>query len=279
MKDVKRDELEAISLEVRKDIVRMVGIARANGPAPSLALANLLVYLYWEWLNVRPAERKKPDRDRFVTSHWDAVPALYACLAHIGFFGREELWSYRRLGATLQGCPDLRTPGIDAPSGARGGSLGIAVGMCLALRLDNLESRVHCLLGEDELREGVLWESVLSAASSGLGRLVAIIDVNRGGPARDAEAAAVSRGFEAFGWSVFEVNGGDFMLLDSVFSALDFDDAKPKVIIARTKVDQELSSIESLCDSAKPMSDDEMDHALSLLERRSGSGGVFNDWT
>jgi hypothetical protein len=41
MKGVRRGELEAISLEVRKDIVRMVGAARADGPAPSLAMANL----------------------------------------------------------------------------------------------------------------------------------------------------------------------------------------------------------------------------------------------
>jgi transketolase len=277
MRDVRREELEAISLEVRKDIVRMVGVARANCPAPSLAMANLLVYLYWERMNVRPSERKKADRDRFVTSCWEAVPALYTCLAHIGFFGREELWSYRRLGATLQGCPDLRTPGIDAPGGARGGSLGIAVGMCLALRQDKFESMVYCLLGEDELREGVLWESALSAASGGLGRLAAIVGIRGNDSSRGLEAA-VSRRFEAFGWSAVTADGGDFTSLDSAFSALDFNDAKPKVVIAETKADQDLASIEALCDSERPMSDDEMDHVLSLLERKSGLNGASDDW-
>jgi transketolase len=277
MKDVRRGELEAISLEVRKDIVRMVGVARANGPAPSLAMANLLVYLYWERLNVRPSERKKADRDRFVTGSWEIVPALYACLAHIGFFGREELWSYRRLGAILQGCPDLRTPGIDAPGGARGCSLGIAVGMCLALRQDKLESRVYCLLGEDELREGVLWESALSAASSGLDRLIAVVGIKQDDSFRESEAA-VSHRFEAFGWSVTRADGGDFMSLDSAFSALDSDGSKPKVVIVGTKVDRELASIEAFCNSTRPMSDDEMDHALSLLERKSRLNGESYDW-
>ncbi|MDR3331412.1 MAG: transketolase [Synergistaceae bacterium] len=266
MNGKRRGELEALSLEVRKDIVRMVGLARAAGLASSLAVANLLVYMYWEQMKVYPDERNRGDRDRLVMSHASAAAALYACLARKGYFDREELWSYRRLGATLQGFPDIRTPGVDAPNGACGGGLGIASGLCIALRLDGLASRVYCVLGQDELRKGVMWESVRSAAINGLGHLAAIIDVRDGSTSGDG----IASGLDAFGWLVCDADGRDFDSIDAVFSGFDYEDPRPKAILAVTGVDGGLMSLRArLEDSGRPMSGDEIDNALSLLEQQS----------
>ena len=110
------EELKSIAAEVRKDVLRMVGLARSGPFETSISAAGLLVYLYWEELLLIPSEPSRRDRDRFITDIPAAIPALYAVLARRGFFEREHLWHYRRLGAMLQALPDFkRTPGIDAP--------------------------------------------------------------------------------------------------------------------------------------------------------------------
>ena len=101
MDDKRIEELKSIAAEVRKDILRMVGLARSGPFETSISAADLLVYLYWEELLLVPAEPRREDRDRFVTDIPAAVPALYAVLARRGFFEREHLWHYRRLGAML----------------------------------------------------------------------------------------------------------------------------------------------------------------------------------
>ena len=116
MDDKRIEELKNISAEVRKDVLRMVGMARSGPYETPLAIASLLVYLYWEELALIPSEPRREDRDRFVLGMPRAVPALYAALARRGFFEREHLWHYRRLGAMLQALPDFRRiPGLDAP--------------------------------------------------------------------------------------------------------------------------------------------------------------------
>lgn len=128
-------DLAELASAVRRDIVRMIGVARSGHLASSLSIVDILVWLYWEVLSLRPEEPAWEDRDRFVLGKGHGCPALYSVLANRNFFPREELWSYRRLGAMLQGFPEVRrTPGVDAPGGSLGQGLGLANGISLALR-------------------------------------------------------------------------------------------------------------------------------------------------
>lgn len=277
MDDGRKAELESLAVEVRKDIVRMLGVARSYGLGSALTVVDLLVYLYWERMKVSPEDSWRKDRDRLVLSKGSAAPALYVCLARLGFFGREELWSYRRLGAMLQGVPDIRTPGVDAPSGAHGGGIGIASGICLALRLDNAFPRVYCVMGDGELQEGVVWESLFAASSHNLGNLVLVVDANghmdEGPLAGLKETGALAEKFRAFGWFVTDANGHDFASLERAFERLDDGGEKPKVVLARTCTGSGVSFLErGGLENSRPLSSDDIERALALLESGEAKG-------
>jgi transketolase len=276
MTGAQKDELTRIALEVRKDVVRMLGVTRSRGLSGALAVADILVFLYCRCMNASSAEKKDPHRDRFVLSEGSALPTLYACLANRGYFRRDELWSYRRLGAMLQGYPDIRTPGIDGSGGLYGCGVGVALGLCLANRIDGIASRVFCLIGDAEFQEGVVWESLQSASRNRLDSLVMIVDANEGDPVRSPvkDAASLRARFEAFGWHVCEADGHDFSSLQSAVDGMSFGDGRPKALIARTKsgaVEGFLHKNGSV--GGRPISKDDIDQVISILDSKSEGNG------
>ena len=278
MKPERREDLERIALELRKDVVRMIGVARSGRLDSALSLVDLLAYLYWEVLEVDPRSPRDPRRDRFLLSKGRGCPALYAALARRGFFPREELWSFRRLGALLQGYPEVgRAPGVEAPGGSMGMGLGLAVGLSLALRLDGLPSRVFCLLGDGELQEGAVWEAVLSASVRRLGRLVALVEANEHheeGPWKAMKGIEpIRRKFEAFGWEVLDADGHDLNSLEETFARLDYEAPVPKALLLRTQMGKGVSFVEEGVPEERGISRDDVDRALSELEIRGGGTG------
>ena len=151
-------ELQKKALEVRKGIVSSVHSAKAGHPGGSLSAADIFTYLYFEELNVDPADPKKADRDRFVLSKGHTAPGYYSALANRGFFPVEDLLTLRHTGSYLQGHPDMKhIPGVDMSSGSLGQGLSCAVGMALAAKLKGESYRTYCLCGDGEIQEGQIW--------------------------------------------------------------------------------------------------------------------------
>lgn len=263
--------LERTALEVRKDVVRMIGVARSGYVSSSLSVVDILVYLYWKLLNIRPEEPRMFDRDRVVLSKGHACPSLYAVLANRGFFDREELWNFRRLGSMLQGHPETaRTPGIDSPSGSLGMGLGLSNGIALALRLDGVNARVFCILGDGELQEGSIWESAMQTSSLGLAGVTAIVDMN--GIQMEGEVVSIKKiepvreKFESFGWRTVSVDGHDMNDLERAFSVA-LSGGSPCAILAATKPGKGFSLAEKgRIRSASPLDREMMEEALRELE-------------
>ena len=69
-------ELKQKANEVRKGIVTAVHAAKSGHPGGSLSAADILTYLYFEEMNIDPAQPKKADRDRFVLSKGHNAPGL-----------------------------------------------------------------------------------------------------------------------------------------------------------------------------------------------------------
>ncbi|MDO9509159.1 MAG: transketolase [Thermovirgaceae bacterium] len=271
-----RRALERTAIEVRKDVVRMIGVARSGYVASSLSAVDILVFMYWRLLNIRPEEPRMYDRDRMVLSKGHACPALYAVLANRGFFDRKELWNFRRLGSMLQGHPETpRTPGIDAPGGSLGMGLGLSNGVALALRLDGVGSRVFCLLGDGELQEGAVWESAMQTANLGLGGVTAIVDLN--GIQMDGKVVSIKKiepvkeKFESFGWRSVHADGHDMEDLERAFSVA-LSDSIPSVILAETIPGKGFSMAEKgLIGSSRPLDREMMEQALRELESATKS--------
>ena len=107
-------ELAKVANEVRKGVVTAVHAAKSGHPGGSLGAADIMTYLYFEEMDVDPANPSRAERDRFVLSKGHCAPALYAVLAERGFFPKEELETLRHIGSRLQGHPNMNdTPGVD----------------------------------------------------------------------------------------------------------------------------------------------------------------------
>ncbi|MBL3540171.1 transketolase [Aminivibrio sp.] len=268
-----RDILAERALAVRRDVVRMIGVARSGHLASSLSIVDLLVWLYWEVLSLRADEPSWEGRDRFVLGKGHGCPALYAVLANKSFFPREELWSYRRLGAMLQGFPEIRrTPGVDAPGGSLGQGLGLANGLALALRDRTPAPSVYCLVGDGELQEGVFWESAMTSAHFSLDNLLLLVDRN----GRQMEGATedimslepLREKFLAFGWAVEECDGHDFASMRNVLGRLGSRRGKPGCIVAKTTLGKGVSFLENDPSGGRMvLGRESMDKALRELEK------------
>ena len=172
-------ELQKSANQLRKHIVSSLHAAKSGHPGGSLSAADIVTYLYFEGMNIDPANPKKADRDRFVLSKGHIAPALYGALAMKGYFPEEELLKLRKTGEMLQGHPDMKgTPGVDMSAGSLGQGISVAVGMALSAKLSGEDYRVYTLLGDGEIQEGQVWEATMFAGHRQLDNLVVIVDNN-----------------------------------------------------------------------------------------------------
>ena len=272
METARINELEQIASEVRKDIVRMVGVARSGPLEFPLLISDVLVYLYWEEMLLIAQNPKKNDRDRFILGTEDGVPALYSILARRGFYGREELWHYRRLGAMLQALPDFRrTPGIDAPCVTSGTELAVAASLAQSLSMEKLRTRVFCLLEENDCGFEDFFHEAERCANKKIKNIIVIaVHKQRSGPDPNGLQLKCRDRLSGYGWKILEMDGSDFASMEEVFGRLNNDGAEPAIIFTSIKNGKGLSFAESdHVRTKKGMSIEAMDRALEELEGKS----------
>ena len=268
-------ELTAIAHDMRVDIVKMIGEAGSGHPGGSLSSADILTALYFGGvLQHDPSNPKAEDRDRFILAKGHAAPALYAALAHAGYFPVEELITLRKLGSRLQGHPDSNlVPGVEVSTGSLGQGLSISAGLSAGLKLKGDEHAVFALLGDGECQEGQVWEAAMFAAHNKLDNLIAIVDLNElqidGRTADVCDLGDLARKFEAFGWDATEVDGHDIDALVELLSSLKKQrDGKPHVVIAHTTKGKGVSYMEGQAGwHGKAPNADELAEALEELAR------------
>src|ERR1700682_2923143 len=152
-------ELQAIPKVIRRDIIEMIGAAKSGHPGGSLSAVELVVELYFDYMNIDPKNPKWPDRDRFILSKGHASPVLYAVMAEAGYCPADKLNTFRKLGSMYQGHPDVRFfPALEASTGSLGEGVSLALGMALAARLDGSPARSYAMMGDGEIQEGQIWE-------------------------------------------------------------------------------------------------------------------------
>ncbi|NPD31148.1 transketolase [Eggerthellaceae bacterium zg-1084] len=245
-------QLEERSREMRASILRSVAAAGSGHPGGSLSCIDVLCALYFGGvLHHDPANPDDPARDRFVMSKGHAAPALYAALAHSGYFPVDELLTLRKLGTRLQGHPDCQLlPGVEVSTGSLGQGLSIAAGMAAGLRLDGSDATVFTLMGDGECQEGQVWEAAMFAAHQGLDNLVAVIDRNElqidGFTADVCDPGDLAQKLASFGWAVSEVDGHDIAaVLDALTHAKAARAGRPSAIVAHTVKGKGVSFMEN----------------------------------
>ena len=233
------DSVAQAAREMRIDIVKAISAAGSGHPGGSLSAADIIATLYFYKMKIDPKNPKMEDRDKFVLSKGHAAPALYAALGGRGFFGREDMYSLRKIGSIFQGHPDMKkVPGVEMSTGSLGQGFSAAVGMALANQLDHRKSKVYVLLGDGEIQEGIVWEAAMSAAHYKLNNLVAILDNNglqidgRNDDVMTVEP--IYEKFESFGWEVVQVDGHDIEAIAEALDDADEAQDRPTMIIAHT---------------------------------------------
>ena len=236
--------------EIRKDIIRMLAEAGSGHPGGSLSATDILTALYFKVMRHDPKNPKWPDRDRVVLSKGHGAPALYAALAHAGYFSKDELLTLRKLGSPLQGHPDMRRlPGLEASTGSLGQGLSIGIGIALAGKLDRKNYWTYVILSDGETNEGQTWEAASFAGHHGLDHLIAIMDYNKfqldDAVKNIIDMEPVVDKWKAFGWEVFEIDGHDMELVLETLARAKQVRGKPIMIVAHTVKGKGVSFMEN----------------------------------
>jgi transketolase len=219
-------ELEKISSQVRRDIVRMVHACQSGHPGGSLGCTDLLVGLYFQQMKINNRKGKGnylsfnmdgTNEDLFFLSNGHISPVFYSVLAHRGFFPVSELATFRKLNSRLQGHPTTHEhlPGIRIASGSLGQGLSVAIGAAMSKKLNGDKSFVYCLMGDGEQQEGQVWEAATFAPHHKVDNLIALIDLNGqqiDGPTEKVmNNRSLKAKYKAFGWNVIEMKDGNNM--------------------------------------------------------------------
>ena len=244
-------ELEAQARRVRAHAIRLA----TNGGCflgASLSCADLLVYLYDRVLRVSPQRLDDPARDYLFLSKGHDVPALYGTFVERGYLPAARLRNHLSVSDHLYWHPNRAIPGVEFHSGSLGHLLSVSMGVALDAKLTAGPSRAFVIVGDGELNEGSVWEAALVASAKKLDNLVLIVDRN-GFQANVATETLIpleplGEKLGAFGFSVVEVDGHDFGDLDRAFAELPRRAGRPTAIVARTKRNKGLPSLEGKSD-------------------------------
>lgn len=269
---MKIEELKNVSKRIRVDIIEQVYNAKSGHPGGSLSSADILTVLYFNEMNINPQEPRCETRDRFVLSKGHAAPVLYATLAERGFFEKNELFNLRKIDSMLQGHPDMnKVPGVDMTTGSLGQGLSVANGMAISAKLDKLDYRVYCLLGDGEIEEGQIWEAAMTSSHYKLDNLCVIVDNNNlqidGTIDKVMNSYPIDEKFKSFGFNVININGNNIEEILQAFEIARNTKGKPTAIIAKTIKGKGVSYMENQVGwHGKAPNKEEYEEAIKELE-------------
>lgn len=289
--DNEMQELESRAEAIRETIVRMLVAAGSGHTAGPLGMADIFAAFYFHILNHDPKNPDWPERDRLVLSNGHICPALYAAMAHAGYFPVEECLTLRKFGSRLQGHPEkLRLAGLETTSGPLGEGLSQAAGMAYAFKnlpaspelqrgeqppTSNLQPRIYCLTSDGEQQEGNIWEAAMFAGKYKLHNLTAVMDRNNiqiDGMTEDVmPIEPIADKYRAFNWHVIETNGHDMSAFVAAVEEAKAIYEKPTMIIAHTIPGKGVPEIEfDYRWHGKPPSDEEGKRFLKDIRTMGG---------
>ncbi len=270
------NELKYKANDIRESIIKMLVEAKSGHSAGPLGLADIFTALYFSVMKHDPKNPTWEGRDRLVLSCGHNCPVLYATLAEAGYFPKEELMTLRKLGTRLHGHPhNLALPGIETSSGPLAQGSSQAVGMAIALKMDNKRNQVYLVMSDGEQQEGQVWEAMMMAGKLKLHNLTAIIDRNNiqiDGFTEDVmPLEPLKDKYEAFGWHVLEVDGNNVEAVVNSYLEAKAIYEKPTMIIAHTIPGKGVDFMEGKYEwHGKPPKPDEATEALHELRTLRG---------
>lgn len=274
-------ELERIASQVRRDIIRMVHAVNSGHPGGSLGCTEFFVALYFDIMkHNRAFTMDGKNEDLFFLSNGHISPVYYSTLAHAGYFGVQELSTFRKINSRLQGHPTTHEnlPGIRIASGSLGQGMSVAIGAALAKSMNSDDRLVFSLHGDGELQEGQIWEAAMFAAGKNVDNLICTIDVNGqqiDGSTDDVmNMGSIKDKFKAFGWDVMDINKGNDMeaVIAGLHEAITLTGkGRPVCVLLHTEMGYGVDFMQGTHEwHGKAPNDEQTINALSQLEETLG---------
>lgn len=234
-------ELQALAQQFRINVIETLHDKGTGHWGGSSSVAEILTYLYFRQMNIRPEEPEWADRDRLILSKGHASPMLYAILEAKGYLPEGTLNSFRDINSGLQGHPCMnKTAGVEMSTGALGHGLSVGLGMSLMAARNENPFKTYVVVGEGCLNEGQSWEAIMAAGKFAPDHLVLLVDYNKvqlDGHARDIMPLdPLADKFKSFNWNTAKCsyNGHDISEIEESFKWLDKQTKGPSVIIYDT---------------------------------------------
>ncbi len=233
-------ELEEIAKQTRNDILKVTEWAGGAHIGGGLSMVEILVILYYKYMNIDPANPEKPDRDRFILSKGHGGIGFAPVLARKGYFDFDLLKTFNQFKSPFgMHLNSAQVKGVDVSTGSLGHGLPMAVGLALGARLKNESWKTYCLLGDGECNEGTVWEAAMSASQFKITNMITIVDRNQlmidGRTEEVMGLEPFVDKWKAFGFIIKEVNGHSFKELSEAFDFALSQDEAPVLIMANTK--------------------------------------------
>jgi len=231
--------LEEETRRLRKDIIDITGWSGGAHIGGALSVIDILAVLYYNYLDIDPANPQKQDRDRVVLSKGHAGVGYAALLARKGYFDFDLLKTFNKYKSPFgMHLDSLKVAGVDVSTGSLGHGLPMAVGLALGARVKKQSWYTYCILGDGECNEGSNWEAAMSASHFKLTNLITFVDRNRlmiDGMTEEVMALEpLVDKWKAFGFIVREINGHDFAEVSDAIEYAKAETGAPVLILANT---------------------------------------------
>jgi transketolase len=287
--------VHAKAIALTKLSIEMTTAAGSGHPTSAASLAHLVTILMYNHMRYDPAYPNHPGADRLVLSEGHACPIVYAAGADLGLaIGRDpDAWrpmtradalQLRELASEIDGHPNPAEgfPFFPAATGSLGQGLSVATGLALAARLDGLDKRIFCLIGDGESREGQIWEAADFLVDNRLTRVCPIFNCNGYGesdavsPQQSSEVTAAR--LKAVGFDVRVIDGHNPLEIQQALEEHTAHSrviqATPLAIVANTIKGWGFTPVLASEVHGKPVADADKDQALAELDdmaRRLGA--------
>ena len=243
--------MQKIANEIRGLTLKCIASLGSGHIGGSFSIVDLLTVLYYKEMNIDPKNPTMEGRDRLVVSKGHAGPAVYATLAHRGYFPESELYTLNKIHTNLPSHCDMnKTIGIDMTTGSLGQGLSCGVGMALASRIKQDGSFTYVILGDGELQEGQNFEAM---GFAGIQKLV--------------YADKYQEKFESFGFDTVVIDGHNFDQIISSIERAKKTPGMPHAIIMNTIKGKGISFIENakLGNHSMPITAEQLEMGLKEL--------------
>jgi transketolase len=258
--------------KIRATCIKMAHDGKEGHLNGALSCVELLVSLYYCWLDIIPEDPKRRDKDHFIFSKGHACTSLYAVMADRGFFPVQWISNYAQNDSPLPSHPCIHAlPVLECSAGSLGHGLGMATGIAYGLRMDEIKSRVVALISDGECNEGSTWEAATFAAANRLENLLLIVDYNgiqSVGRSDDLMGfTSLEEKYRAFGWAARTINGNNISEIIETLNEFPFENGRPSAIIAKTTAGAGVSFMENqVLWHYRVPSDEDLEKALQELD-------------